>query len=79
MGARVLKKEGVCSDTASYLPVTPVYLTIIHVKYAFALMRVSNQYRSLPVLLRNSEVTVTLVIIVIYVSVRYDLRYVLYP
>ena len=68
-----------CSDTASHLPVSPVYLTLFHVKYASGLMRVSNHYRSIPVLLQSSEVTVTLVIIVIYVSMRYVLRYDLYP
>ena len=29
---RVLKEGGVCSDTAGYLPVSPVYLALFHVK-----------------------------------------------
>ena len=66
MGARVLKKGGVCNNTAGHLPVSPVYLARFHVKLRInTWMRVSNHYGSFPVRLRGSGVTVTLVTIVI--------------
>ena len=63
---------------AGHLPVSPVYLALFHVKLCIKTwMRVFQVYRSFPVHLRGSGITVTLVTIVItYPSV---VRYVLYP
>ena len=51
MGARVLKKEGVYSDMASHLPVSPVYLALVHIKLRInTWMRV---FKSLPEFFRT--------------------------